>query len=147
MQLGKFTDYGLRVLVHLSAAAPERVSVAKVAATFELSEHHLAKVCSRLVRGGFLVSERGRNGGLTLARDPSEIRLGAAVRCLSQDTALVECFGSGPCSCRLLPMCGVKQPLAEAMTAFFATLDRYTLADISRNRAALRDLLGVEAGV
>lgn len=145
MQLGKFTDYGLRVLVHLSAAAPERVSVAQIAATFDLSDHHLAKVCSRLVKGGFLSSERGRKGGLTLARDAAEIRLGAAVRCLSEDTALVECFGTGESQCRLLPMCGVKHPLAEAMAAFYATLDGYTLADVSRNRAGLRDLLGVEA--
>lgn len=143
MQLGKFTDYGLRVLIHLSAAAPDRVSVARVAATFDLSEHHLAKVCSRLVKGGFLVSERGRNGGLMLARDATEIRLGAVVRCLSEDSALVECFGNGPCGCRLLPMCGVKQPLAEAMAAFYATLDGYTLAEVSRNRVGLRDLLAV----
>lgn len=144
MQLGKFTDYGLRVLVHLSVAAPERVSVARIAATFALSEHHLAKVCSRLVKGGFLVSERGRNGGLTLAVRASDIRLGAAVRCLSEDSALVECFANGPCSCRLLPMCGVKQPLAEAMAAFYATLDGYSLADVSESKTALRALLGVE---
>lgn len=143
MQLGKFTDYGLRVLIHLSAAAPNKVPVTQIAATFGLSEHHLAKVCSRLVKGGFLVSERGRYGGLRLARDAAEIRLGEAVRCLSEDVSLVECFGEGPCSCRLLPMCGVKHPLAEALTAFYATLDGYTLADVSRNRTGLQELLGV----
>jgi Rrf2 family nitric oxide-sensitive transcriptional repressor len=145
MQLGKFTDYGLRVLIHLSAAAPERVPVARIAETFDLSEHHLAKVCSRLVRGGFLVSERGRNGGLRLARAASEIRLGEAVRCLSEDSALVECFGAGPSSCRLLPLCGVKHPLAQAMAAFYATLDGYTLADVSRNRQGLQTLLAIGA--
>lgn len=144
MQLGKFTDYGLRVLVHLSATAPERVPVARISETFGLSEHHLAKVCSKLVRGEFLTSERGRNGGLRLAKNPADIRLGEAVRCLSEGSALVECFGTGPSECRLLPMCGVKQPLVEAMAAFYATLDTYTLADISKNRAGLKALLGVE---
>lgn len=143
MQLGKFTDYGLRVLVHLSATAPDKVPVTQIAATFGVSDHHLAKVCSRLVKGGFLLSERGRLGGLRLARDAGDIRLGEAVRCLSEDTALVECFADGPCDCRLLPMCGVKHPLAEAMAAFYATLDGYTLADVSRNRLELRALLGV----
>ncbi len=143
MQLGKFTDYGLRVLIHLSAAAPAKVPVAQIAATFGVSDHHLAKVCSRLVKGGFLVSERGRSGGLRLARDAGDIRLGEAVRCLSEDTALVECFADGRCDCRLLPMCGVKHPLARAMAAFYATLDGYTLADVSRNRTGLKALLGV----
>jgi len=143
MQLGKFTDYGLRVLIHLSAVAPERASVAAIADTFGLSEHHLAKVCSKLVHGGYLLSERGRNGGLRLAMDAQHIRLGQAVMCLSEGSALVDCFGTGPCACRILPMCGVKQPLAEAMAAFYASLDQYTLADVSRNRAGLQALLGV----
>ena len=142
MQLGKFTDYGLRVLIHLSAVAPERVSVAAIAKTFGLSEHHLAKVCSKLVRGGFLVSERGRSGGLRLAREAQHIRLGQATKYLSTGSALVDCFGQGPCDCRILPLCGVKQPLAEAMAAFYAKLDDYTLADVSKNRDGLRALLG-----
>ena len=142
MQLGKFTDYGLRVLIHLAAVSPERVSVGAIAKAFDLSEHHLAKVCSRLVNGGFLDSTRGRAGGLTLARDAYEIRLGDAVRCLSQDTALVECFAAGAVGCRILPLCGVRQPLAEAAEAFYASLNRHTLADVSRDRTGLRVLLG-----
>ena len=39
---------------------------------------------------------------------------------------------------RLLPPEGV---LAEAVNAFYAVLDRYTLADISRNRQALAGIL------
>lgn len=141
MQLGKFTDFGLRVLIHLAAVAPERRSVAAIAQAFDLSEYHLAKVCSRLVKGGFLRSERGRGGGLTLARDAAAIRLGQAVRCLAEDTALVECFGTGPCSCAIQPLCGVKKPLAEALAAFYATLDGYTLAEVSKDAEGLRGLL------
>lgn len=144
MQLGKFTDFGLRVLMHLAAVAPERRSVAAIADAFGLSEHHLAKVCSRLVKGGFLHSERGRGGGLTLACDASDIRLGKAVRCLSEDSALVECFGPGPSSCAILPICGVKMPLADAQNAFYASLDRYSLADVTRNTTGLR--ARIEAG-
>ena len=141
MQLGKFSDYGLRVLIYLATAHPSRASAAEMARCFGLSDHHLAKVCSRLVHGGFLTSERGRMGGLRLARDAADIHLGAALRCLSQHSALVECFGAGPCSCRILPLCGVRAPLAEALEAFYTTLDSYTLADITKDRAPLRALL------
>ena len=142
MQLGKFTDYGLRVLIHLAAIAPERASSGAIAQAFGLSGHHLAKVCSRLVHGGYLVSERGRGGGLRLARPADQIKLGAVVRCLSQGSALVECFGGGPCTCVIQPACGARGPLAEALEAFYATLDRYTLADVSRDRTdALKALL------
>ena len=141
MQLGKFSDYGLRVLIYLATAHPNRASVAEMARRFELSEHHLAKVCSRLVNGGFLHSERGRSGGLSLARPADQIRLGAALRCLSDQSALVECFGSGPCSCRILPLCGVRAPLADAIEAFYTSLDTHSLADVTTDRAGLRTLL------
>lgn len=63
MQLGKFTDFGLRVMLHLAVVYPQKLSVQKIAKTFDLSDHHLAKVCSTLVKAGLIRSERGRNGG------------------------------------------------------------------------------------
>lgn len=141
MQLDKFTDYALRVLVALTVRAPTRLSTSSIAQTYALSEHHLAKVASQLVREGFVASERGRGGGLTLARDPAQINIGAVVRALKADTPVVECFGDNH-SCRIMPACGLRTPLQEAQEAFFAALDRYSLADVTRSQRALADLLG-----
>ncbi|MEX0286850.1 MAG: Rrf2 family transcriptional regulator [Paracoccaceae bacterium] len=147
MQLGKFTDFGLRVLVHLAATAPDRQSARQIAQVFNVSEHHLAKVCSRLVQAGFLISERGRAGGLWLARPVDQITLGAVARALTKGHPLVECFGDGPCDCLILPVCGLKSPLAEAREAFFAALDQHTLQDVvAPQMPALRRLLA-DAGV
>ena len=140
MQLGKFSDYGLRVLIHLAVLMPGRASAAQIARAFDISEHHLAKVCSLLVRDGFLISERGRNGGLSLAKAPQDISIGDALRCLTAQTALVECFSTNPCDCRILPVCGLKDPLAKAQNAFLTTLEAYSLADVikgHRNELAL----------
>ena len=144
MQLGKFTDFGLRVLIHLAIIAPRRGSASAIAAAFDVSEHHVAKVCTRLVQEGFLTSERGRNGGLSLARAPSDIRLGKVVRSLSYDAALVECFAPNAPDCRIAPACAVRIPLAEAREAFYDALDRYSLADVTRNQTALRALLSLD---
>ena len=118
MQLSKFTDYGLRVLMQLMVSAPDRVSVHRVARTYGISEHHVAKVASHLVRGGFILSGRGRAGGLRLAKDPSEIIIGDVVRSLSGDVPVAECFKAGDCSCRALAQCGLRGPLYEAQQAF-----------------------------
>lgn len=142
MQLDKFTDYALRILMTLAVRAPARVPTSEIAALFGLSDNHLSKVATQLSREGFVASERGRNGGLVLARPTTEIRIGDVVRAMKRGEPVVECFGPDK-SCLILPACGLRDPLAKAQEAFFATLDRYTLADVSRSRRALDALLDV----
>ena len=140
MQLDKFTDYALRVLMTLAIRAPARVPTSEIAALFGLSENHLSKVATRLAREGFVNSERGRSGGLTLARPAKDILVGDVVRAMKRNDPVVECFGTDK-SCLILPACGLREPLARAQEAFFATLDSYTLADVTRSRTALAALL------
>ena len=140
MQLDKFTDYGLRILVTLATRSDARTPTTAIAKTFALSEHHLSKVASELVRNGFVISERGRHGGLTLARAAQNINLGAVVRSLQNDKPVVPCFGPDK-SCLILASCGLRSPLAAAQEAFFATLDQYTLADVTTQKSALAALL------
>ncbi|WP_298863943.1 Rrf2 family transcriptional regulator [uncultured Sulfitobacter sp.] len=140
MQLDKFTDYALRVLMTLAVRTPDRVPTSEIAAIFALSENHLSKVATQLVAHGFAQSVRGRNGGLVLARPAAEIRVGDVVRAMKRDDAVVECFGTNK-SCLILPACGLRSPLALAQEAFFSTLDGYTLADVTQQRSALVKLL------
>lgn len=140
MKLDKFTDYALRVLVALAVRGPDRLSTSSIARTYGLSEHHLAKVASQLSREGFVISERGRGGGLTLARPAAEINIGAVVRALKTDSPVVECFGDNH-SCRIMPACGLRTPLQKAQEAFYAALDAYSLADVTRSQRALAELL------
>jgi Rrf2 family nitric oxide-sensitive transcriptional repressor len=140
MQLDKFTDFGLRILMTLAAHAPARLSTSAIAQMFDLSEHHLAKVASELARGGFVISERGRNGGLVLAHPASDINVGSVVRYLQKDKPVVSCFGTDT-SCLILPACGLRTPLAAARDAFLATLDLYTLADVTGPKAQLTALI------
>ena len=140
MQLDKFTDYALRILMTLAVRSPDRVSTAEIASLYGLSENHLSKVATQLAREGFATSERGRKGGLSLARSADLIRIGDVVRGMKRTDPVVECFGTNQ-TCLILPACGLRGPLAEASDAFFATLDRYTLADVTRSPSELGALL------
>ena len=139
MQLDKFTDYALRILMTLAAQPDVRVPTSQIAKVFDLSENHLSKVATTLVRHGFIMSERGRGGGLSLARKSEDINVGAVVRRLKENDPVVECFGVNK-SCLILPACGLRNPLAKAKEAFFSVLDHYTLADITSQRTMLADL-------
>ena len=144
MQLTKFTDYGLRVLMYLAVQGPERQPTARIAQSFDVSAHHLAKVATALVQGGFVISGRGRQGGLELSRGADEISIGAAVRHLTGSRPVVlECFSASEGGCKIAPACGLRDPLAEAQDAFMNVLDQYTLKDVTRQKSQLHQLLSL----
>ncbi len=91
---------------------------------------------------GYLETVRGKNGGIRLGRPPGEINLGALIRHVEDDLALVECHGSSD-RCRIGSACVFRGIVAEAMGAFLAVLDHYTLADLLAPGAELGRLLGL----
>jgi Rrf2 family nitric oxide-sensitive transcriptional repressor len=80
MQMDKFSDYALCILIALTAYAPKKLSTSQIARMYGISENHLAKIAPQLSKGGFVVSESGRGGGLTLAVLAVDISIGAVLR-------------------------------------------------------------------
>ena len=130
MQLTRFTDFSLRVLIYLGAHPDAQATVAGVAAEHGISRHHLTRVVHQLGIKGYIETVRGKGGGFRLARRPELIRIGDVVRDMETGFELAECFRPGESGCRLLPACALKPVLAEAGRAFLASLDRHTLADL-----------------
>lgn len=128
MQLSKFSDYALRVIVHLAASPDQLLSTRQIAELHGAKYNHLAKVTGWLVHEGYAEALRGRGGGLRLTRDPSEINLGMLLRDLEANKPLVECFGADGGNCQLAPACGLSIALQAAQDAFFDVLESYTLA-------------------
>lgn len=132
MRLTRFSDYSLRVLMYAATQGDRLITIEETAATYRISRTHLMKVCHQLTKAGFLRAVRGRSGGLLLAGAPSEIGIGEVLRVTEPDFALVECFGRGE-ACVIAPRCRLQGVLHEALAAFLATIDRYTLADLMLN--------------
>jgi Rrf2 family nitric oxide-sensitive transcriptional repressor len=144
MKLTAFTDYSLRVLIYLAAQPAGRATIAEIARSFGISEHHLTKVVHFLGRAGLLANVRGKGGGLALARPASDIGVGEVVRLTEGEARPAECFDPAHgADCAIVRICRLKQVLAEAVQAFDAALDRYTLEDLVHNRAALARVMFV----
>lgn len=143
MRMTLHSDYALRLLMYLAVARERRASAEEVAKAYGLSRNHLIKVAQGLVRAGFLASARGRGGGLELAMPADRINVGAVIRAMEQDLAVVECMGENN-ACVITGACRLKGVMQEALRAWFAVLDKYTLADLTRRPAPMRQLLGVE---
>lgn len=143
MKLSAYSDYAVRVLMQTALRSPQRVTVAEVALTFGISRHHLVKVVHDLGRHGYLATQRGIGGGFTLARAPEDIRLGDIVRLGEESGTVIDCLDGENHLCRLLPVCRLKGVLDEAAAAFFSVMDRYTLADLVKQRPKMRSVLGI----
>jgi Rrf2 family nitric oxide-sensitive transcriptional repressor len=140
MQLTKFSDYALRVLMYAHGAEGRRVTIEEMAASYRISRGHLMKVVNSLTRAGYLTAVRGRSGGLILARPAEDIRLGEVVRASEPDFAIVECFSAGN-QCVLTDCCRLRGIVNEALRAFLSVLDRHTLASIGLERKDFRAVL------
>jgi Rrf2 family nitric oxide-sensitive transcriptional repressor len=144
VRLTSFTDYSLRVLIFLAASPGRRATIGEIARAFDISENHLMKVVHLLGKERLLVNIRGKGGGLELARAPEAINVGRVVRITEGPAVPAECFDSERNGCVISSVCKLRGVLEEAVKAFYATLDRYTLEDLVRNRHSLAKVLRVE---
>lgn len=143
MRLTMHTDYALRLLILLASKQGEPATIQEASERYDISRNHMMKVAHRLGQAGFIQTLRGRRGGLLLAHAPEDINLGAVVRFTEEDLNLVECFDPDNTSCAILPACRLRSVLQQALAAFLAELDRYSLADITAQPTRLKELLGL----
>lgn len=147
MRLTQHTDYALRVLIHVGLKRGEASTIREISESYGISRNHLMKVVNTLGRLGIVVPTRGRGGGLVLARDPAEIRVGDVVRDMEENLTLVECFRRTDNTCPIAGICRLERLLAQALRAFLAVLDGVTLADLLSDGGALRLRLGIAGPV
>ncbi|MCC6736321.1 MAG: Rrf2 family transcriptional regulator [Bauldia sp.] len=141
MRLTLYTDLSLRLLMFLALRPEGLVTIQDAALRYRASRNHMMKVAQKLSGAGFIESVRGRGGGLRLSRPAAEIRIGDVVRTTEEDFRLVECFDAEQNTCALAPACRLKKALAEALGAYLAILDRYSLADLTVDGSIMRSLL------
>lgn len=142
MRMTAHTDYALRMLIHLALCKERSCTVNDVAETFGLSRNHLLKVAYNLRKMGLVHAARGRSGGISLAAAATDINIGGVIRRMEEDFSVVECLQRDGGTCLISPACRLKSIAAEALEAYLGVFDRYTLADLVRNEAALIVLLG-----
>jgi Rrf2 family transcriptional regulator, nitric oxide-sensitive transcriptional repressor len=141
MHLTHFSDYALRIVLYLGCHPAELVSVDEISRAYGISRHHLVKVVQTLTEIGVVECQRGRGGGMRLAKDPAEINIGWLIRRTEPHFNIVECFDPATNVCPIAPACGLKGALDRARRAFLGVLDEYTLDQFLERRSELAALL------
>ncbi len=141
MRLTVYSDYTLRVLMFLALEPDRLATIPAIANAYGISENHLMKVVHHLARAGIVETVRGNGGGLRLAREPADIRLGEIVRASEGDAPIVPCLSDEPRTCRIASCCLLKGILVDAFDALYDSLDQHTLADLVARPRALKGML------
>ena len=141
MRITKRTNIAIRLLMYCAANPDRLVTKAEIAECCNISENHLAQVINQLSQLDFLTTQRGRNGGMCLARDAGDIRIGAVFRHIEGALPLAECFADTDNTCPLSSACRLKLALADAAAAFYTSLDEITLDSLVCDNFDLMNLL------
>ncbi|HTD04361.1 Rrf2 family transcriptional regulator [Undibacterium sp.] len=129
MRLTRYSDIGLRVLMYLARESrTPAVTVGEVSGQFDIPHNHLVKVVGAMAKLGWIDALRGRNGGISLAVPAKSLRIGDVLQALEGSGEAIDCDGLG---CQLAADCGLRHALRSGMQAFYAAMNRYTLADIA----------------
>ena len=93
MKISAHEEYGLRCLVQLARGElkGESLTLNQIADREGLSVANAGKLMWILVKAGLVQSQRGANGGYTLARPAADIRLNEVIRILDEDTVAGFC--------------------------------------------------------
>ncbi|MFT6909203.1 MAG: Rrf2 family nitric oxide-sensitive transcriptional repressor [Oleiphilaceae bacterium] len=129
MRLSHFTDIGLRSLIYTAQLSQgEKTNVREISEYYQISRSHLVKAINQLTHLGYFNSVRGRNGGILLAKAPSDINIGEVIQSLEVNLDGVDCTGG----CVLLPNCVLKKELIDATNAYLTHMKKITLNDLIR---------------
>ncbi|RAI43906.1 RrF2 family transcriptional regulator [Rhodoplanes roseus] len=138
--------YGLKALVHLAALPPgETTQAIEIAGAENIPKKFLDAILGDLRSAGIVLAKKGPGGGYMLARPPSKIRIGDAVRTLDGPLAPIACASRTayePCpDCNDVRRCVVRLTMRRVRDAMSDVLDKMTVADMmamgKSNRAAL----------
>lgn len=142
MKLTNYSDYALRILIYLGLKREKLSTITEISDCYRISRNHVVKIVHHLGQLGYLDTMRGKHGGIRLARAPEMINIGEVIRHTESTMDIVECF-SEQNTCVICDSCVLRSIIAEALAAFMAVLDGYTLADLMVPKHQLKKQLKV----
>lgn len=126
MQLSKFTDYAFRVLMYIAHHQEELHTIPHLAEKLYVSQNHLVKVVHFMAKQHWLITTRGKGGGIKVSSLVLSMPVGEVIRTLQGDPKLVNC--NSP-ACVLKPSCQLKSILHDALEQFYQYLNQYTISE------------------
>jgi len=125
--ISQSAEYSLRAVLCL-ADAGAALTTQQIALATRVPAGYLSKVLQNLARAGIVSSQRGLNGGFTLARPPTELTLLEVVAAVEKSRRIGECPLAIPE--HAVNLCPLHRRLDAAAEAVERLLHAATIADL-----------------
>ena len=140
MKLSTKSRYGTRALVDIALHANgERTKLKDVAARQQISLPYLGQIITPFLTAGIVMSNRGRAGGITLLKQPAQIKLSQIIQLLEGTITPAECV-TYPELCPHVDQCGTHDIwclIKKAIDDILETTTLQDLVDIERKKIAI----------
>lgn len=130
MKLSTRTRYGTRALLELALHKGEGpIFLKDIARQQQISLPYLEHLVAPLIAGGIIRSTKGPRGGISLARNPEDIKLSEITQLLEGSIAPVECINN-PDVCDRSGSCVTRDIWSRLKEVMDDVLESTTLQDL-----------------
>ncbi len=142
--------YALKALLTLADEAarprPEALTIEEIARRSGTPKRFLEHILLDIRNAGVIASTRGRSGGYTLVKAPSEISISAMLRLIDGPIAPLPCLSRRAyqrCEdCADEATCRIRKVFAEVFWSYLVIIDSLTLADMLRSDQVAEQVIG-----
>ncbi len=143
--LSRKADYALLILYFLSKRL-SGASSREISDSFKLGRPFLANILKSLCHAGLVISQRGVNGGYTLARSPDKIRLTEVLDALTESFKFNECnralnetsHASEQQNCAVISLCPIRHGMESLHVRILSLLSGVYLSEMFDPSEGLR---------
>ncbi len=134
LALTKKTDYALIAVSYLARRFGDVSSAREIAQATHVALPILTNILKTLAGAGIVSSERGANGGYSLARRPAKVSLHELIHAIEGPFQFVQCVGvegeEQHGQCELEPTCSIRVPAMRVHDRLRSFLQNVTLAEL-----------------
>ncbi len=144
IRINRKTDYAIRVVLALARQGEDALlSTSQVQTEMLIPKALCIRVVAELVKGGFIVTFPGREGGLKLARPAAEINLRQVVTFFEENFTVSECLHGGG-TCPFDHACPVRCRWARLQALILKELENTTFDQLAQEAATAAEVIPFE---
>ncbi len=144
IRINRKTDYAIRVVLALARQGEDALlSTSQVQTEMLIPKALCIRVVAELVKGGFIVTFPGREGGLKLARPAADINLRQVVTFFEENFTVSECLHGGG-TCPFDHACPVRCRWARLQALILKELENTTFDKLALEAASGADVVPLE---
>lgn len=133
LKINRQTDYAVRVVLALAKQGEgARVSSAEIQREMLIPKALMARIVAQLAQAGLILTFPGRDGGLQIARPPSQISMKDVVEAFEGPIQISDCITpGGENDCPFIHVCPVRSKWGRIQSAMLREMKSILFSDLA----------------